>query len=76
VNSPWRRVGLVSSALFLDEFEEHAKKTLGERELPAEIRDWFSWARKRADVADHVFSAAHKVVAENSAINEWTYRDR
>ena len=69
-----RQAGIVRT--FLDELEERAKKTLGEHELPPEIRNWFSWARNRADAADPVFSAAHKVVAENSAINEWTYRDR
>jgi hypothetical protein len=58
---------------FIDEFEELTKKTLGEHELPAEIRDWFSWARNRAD--DPVFSSADKLVDENSSINEWTYRD-
>ena len=49
---------------------------LGEHELPAEIRNWFSWARNRADSADPVFSAADKLVDENSSINEWSYRDR
>lgn len=61
---------------FLDELEEHFKKTLGEHELAAEIRDWFSWARKRADAADPVFNAADKLVDENLSTNEWTYRDR
>jgi len=43
---------------FLDELEERRKKTLGEHELTAEARDWFSWARNRADAADPVFRAA------------------
>jgi hypothetical protein len=41
--------------IFLDELEERAKKTVGEHELPAEIRGWFSWARNRADAADPAF---------------------
>ena len=61
---------------FLDRLEERAKETLGENVLPAKTRDWFSWVRKRADAADPVFSAADKLVDENSAINEWSYRDR
>ena len=61
---------------FLDELEERAKKTLGENELPAEIRDWFSWARKRADAADPAFKSAAAIVTENSSLHEWSYRDR
>jgi hypothetical protein len=80
----WRHISELAMAsrqasivrTFLDELEERAKKTLGEHELPAETRDWFNWARKRADAADPVFSAADKLVAENSSVNEWTYRER
>lgn len=61
---------------FLDELEERAKKTAGEHELAAETRDWFSWARNRADAADPVFKLAAAIATENSSINEWTYRDR
>jgi len=61
---------------FLDEFEERTKKTLGEHELPKKIRSWFSWARNRTDTSDPVFSAADKLIDENSSINEWSYRDR
>jgi hypothetical protein len=60
---------------FLDELEERAKKTLGGPELPAKTRNWFSWARNRADAADPVFTAADKLVAENSSLHEWSYRD-
>jgi hypothetical protein len=80
----WRHVSELAMASrhasivrgFLDELEERAKKTLGEHELRAETREWFSWARKRADAADPVFSAADKLVDENLSTNEWTYRDR
>jgi hypothetical protein len=80
----WRHIGELAMASrqasivhgFLDELEERAKKMLGEHELPAETRDWFSWARKRADAADPVLGAADKLVDENSSINEWSYRDR
>jgi hypothetical protein len=61
---------------FLDELEERAKKTLGENEMPEETRNWFSWARNRADAADPVLRAADKLVAENSSLHEWSYRDR
>ena len=61
---------------FLDQLEERAKKTLGEHEMPAETRDWFSWARNRADAADPAFKSAAAVVAENSSLHEWSYRDR
>ena len=61
---------------FLDELEVRTKKTLGEHELPAQIRDWFSWPRNRADAADPVFSAAERLVDETYSINGWTYRDR
>jgi hypothetical protein len=61
---------------FLNELEERAKKTAGEHELPSEIRDWFSWARLRADAADPAFNSAAAVVAENSSLHEWSYRDR
>jgi hypothetical protein len=60
----------------IDELEERAKKTLGENELPAEIRDWFSWARKRADAADPASKSAAAIVTENSSLHEWSYRDR
>lgn len=80
----WRHVSDLAMAsrhativrTFLDELEERAKKTLGEHELPAETRDWFSWARNRADKADPALTATKQLVAENSSINEWTYRDR
>ena len=62
--------------IFIHELEERAKKTLGEHELPAETRDWFSWARNRADAADPAFKSAAAVVAENSSLHEWSYRDR
>ena len=58
------------------ELEERAKNTVGEHELPAEIRDWFSWARNRAEAADPAFKSATAVVAENSSLHEWSYRDR
>jgi hypothetical protein len=61
---------------FLDEFEERTKKTLGEHQLPAEIRDWFSWARKRPDAANPVFNSAAAIVAESFSLHEWSYRDR
>jgi hypothetical protein len=61
---------------FVDELEERAKKTLGETELPAKIRDWFSWARRRADAADPAFQSAAGIVAESSSLPEWSYRDR
>jgi len=61
---------------FLDQLEERAKKTLGEHELPAETRDWFSWARNRAEAADPAFKSAAAVAAENSSLHEWSYRDR
>jgi hypothetical protein len=61
---------------FLDEFEERAKRKLGEQELPAKMRDWFSWARARADVADPVLRSAATLVVENSSLHEWSYRDR
>jgi hypothetical protein len=61
---------------FLDELEERRKKTLGEHELTAEARDWFSWARNRADAADPAFKSAAAIVAENSSLHEWSYRDR
>jgi hypothetical protein len=61
---------------FLDELEDRAKKTAGDHELPAETRDWFSWARNRANKADPALTATNQLVAENSSINEWTYRDR
>jgi hypothetical protein len=80
----WRHVSELAMASrqasivrgFLDELEERAKKNLGEHELPAETRDWFRWARNRADAADPVFKAADRLVDENSSINEWSYRDR
>jgi hypothetical protein len=56
--------------IFLDELEERAKKTLREHELPAETRDWFSWARNRADAADPTFKSAAVVVAENFSLDE------
>jgi hypothetical protein len=62
--------------IFLDELEERTKKALGEDELPAEIRDWFSWARNRTDATDPVLRTADKLVAENSSLHEWSYRDR
>ena len=61
---------------FLDELEERAKKTVGEHELPAEVRNWFNWARNRAYAADPVFRAADNLVFENSSLHEWSYRDR
>jgi hypothetical protein len=61
---------------FLDELEERARKKLGEHELAAETRDWFNWARNRADAADPAFKSATAVVAENSSLHEWSYRDR
>jgi hypothetical protein len=80
----WRHISEMSMAsrqasivrTFLDELEERARKTAGEHELPAEVRDWFSWARKRADAADPAFKSAAAVVAENSSLREWDYRDR
>jgi hypothetical protein len=69
-----REASIVRS--FLDELEERAKKTLGEHELSTEVRDWFSWARKRTDAADPALRAADNLVAENSALHEWSYRDR
>jgi hypothetical protein len=80
----WRHISELAMAsrqasivrTFLDELEDRAKKMVGAVELPAETRNWFSWARKRADAADPVFSAADKLVTENSSINEWSYRDR
>jgi hypothetical protein len=80
----WRHIGELALAsrqasivrTFLDELEERAKKTLGEHELPAETRDWFRWARNRTDAADPVFKSAAAIVAENSALHEWSYRDR
>ena len=67
---------MIESKPFLDELEERTKKALGEDELPAEIRDWFSWARNRTDAADPAFKSAAAVVAENSSLHEWSYRDR
>jgi len=80
----WRHISELAMAsrqasivrTFLDELEERAKKTAGEHELPAEVRDWFSWARNRADAADPVFRAADNLVSENSSLHEWSYRDR
>jgi hypothetical protein len=80
----WRHISELAMAsrqasivrTFLDQLEECAKKALGERELSAETRDWFSWARKRADATDPVFIAPDKLVAENSSLHEWSYRDR
>ncbi len=69
----WHQASIVR--IFLDELEERAKKTLGEHELPAETRDWFSWARNRTDAADPVLRTADKSVAENSSLHEWSYRD-
>ncbi len=62
--------------IFLDELEERAKKPLGENELPAETRDWFGWARNRADAADPVFKSVAAVAAENSSLHERSYSDR
>lgn len=76
MNWRWHHDRLVSVRGFLDELEERAKKTLGEHELPTEVRDWLSWARKRADAADPAFSAPDKLVAENSTLNEWSYRNQ
>lgn len=59
----------------LDELEERAKKALGERELPAATRNWFSWARKRADAADPVLRPADKLIAENASLRKWSYFD-
>ena len=61
---------------FLDELEERAKKTLGEHGLPVDIHNSICWARKRADAADPAFSALDKLVAENSSLNEWSYRNQ
>jgi hypothetical protein len=80
----WRHISELAMAsrqasivrTFLDDLEERAKKTAGEHELPAEVRDWFSWARNRADAADPVFRAADNLIAENSSLHEWSYRDR
>ena len=61
---------------FIDELEERAKKTLGENELPAEIRDWFSWAQKEPTRRKPASKSAAAIVTENSSLHEWSYRDR
>ena len=61
---------------FLDELEKRVKKKLGENELQAEIRDWFSWARKKAEAANPAFKSAAAIVSESFSLHEWSYRDR
>jgi hypothetical protein len=65
-----RQAGIVRT--FLDQLEERAKNTLGEKELLAGIRDWFSWARNRADAADPAFKPAAAIVTENSSLASGT----
>ena len=43
---------------------------------PQFATDRFSWARNRADAADPAVKSAAALVAENSSLHEWSYRDR
>jgi hypothetical protein len=59
---------------FLDDLESRAFKTSPDGQLSQDANDWIIWARRRADTTDPVLRPVSELIAENTSLQEWSYR--